>query len=113
MIERERFMAHVLIDEQTQCWLWMGCRNKSGYGRVALGSISDGTRRTDYAHRVSYIMHKGEIPAGYVIDHLCRRKPCCNPQHLEAVPPVVNQMRGIGPLPKRSRLRTRRARRMA
>jgi hypothetical protein len=38
-----------------------------------------------------------DIPSGYQIDHLCRNRRCCNPWHLEAVPPRVNILRGTSP----------------
>jgi hypothetical protein len=47
------------------------------------------------AHRVAYQEFVGPIPDGYVIDHLCRNPPCCNPAHLEAVPFRVNLRRGL------------------
>lgn len=50
-----------------------------------------------FAHRFSYIIHKGEIPPKLVIDHLCRNTLCVNPDHLEAVTHKENLLRGIGP----------------
>jgi hypothetical protein len=49
------------------------------------------------AHRFSYKLYKGRIPAGYVVDHLCQNKLCVNPDHLEAVTSEVNIMRGHHP----------------
>lgn len=50
------------------------------------------------AHRVAWVaFHGRDIPAGQVIDHLCRRPSCVNPQHLEAVSPKTNTLRGVGP----------------
>jgi len=43
-----------------------------------------------------YEHHVGPIPAGFHIDHLCRNRACANPAHLEAVPPRVNILRGVG-----------------
>lgn len=40
-----------------------------------------------------YEIHKGPIPEGLQIDHLCRNTQCCNPDHLEAVTQRVNIMR--------------------
>lgn len=48
------------------------------------------------AHRISYECWFGGIPDDFVIDHLCRNGRCINPLHLEAVPNVVNVMRGNG-----------------
>ena len=36
----------------------------------------------------------GKIPHGLILDHLCRNRACCNPDHLEAVPSRTNTRRG-------------------
>lgn len=72
------------------CWLFARYLNKYGYGVVASG------RSTFLAHRVMYEASKGEIPKGLQIDHLCRVTQCINPEHLEAVTPQVNTLRGNG-----------------
>lgn len=55
------------------------------------------------AHRQAYTRAKGQIPAGMVIDHLCRNGLCVNPEHLEAVSNTVNIMRGEGQPAKNAR----------
>lgn len=61
------------------CWEWTGNKYPHGYGRLTLA------KQSMYPHRVSYEIHKGRIPDGLHIDHLCRNRACCNPEHLEAV----------------------------
>ena len=39
---------------------------------------------------MAYEHYKGPIPDGLQIDHLCRVRRCCNPEHLEAVTPAEN-----------------------
>lgn len=34
------------------------------------------------AHRVAYILTKGDIPDGLLILHSCGNRRCCNPAHL-------------------------------
>jgi hypothetical protein len=41
-----------------------------------------------------YEIHIGKIPDSLCIDHLCRRRDCCNPAHLEAVTRATNNRRG-------------------
>lgn len=70
------------------CWVWAAHRSPDGYGTFT----SDGTSRN--AHRVSYQMLIGDIPAGLQLDHLCRVRHCVNPAHLEPVTCRENLMRG-------------------
>ena len=53
---------------------------------------------TGYAHRVSYELANGPIPAGLQIDHLCKLTLCVRPSHLEAVTPSVNVRRSDMPM---------------
>lgn len=74
-----RFWRRVLITDG--CWLWTGAL-KDGYGRLSRGCRGMGYLR---AHRFSYELHKGPIPGGLDLDHLCRNRSCVNPDHLEPV----------------------------
>lgn len=82
----ERIMARVTIDENG-CHVFGGCTNH-GYGQVSLPG-----GRCGYTHRVMYEAANGPIPDGLHIDHLCRNRSCCNPEHLEAVTPRENLRR--------------------
>lgn len=85
----EAVMSKVDIDEHG-CWLWNVAQSSAGYGRFSYKG------KMFSAHRVSYELHKGPIPDGLQIDHLCRVKRCINPEHLEAVTPKENTNRGDG-----------------
>lgn len=73
------------------CWVWTSSRRSNGYGQIYFRG------RMTEAHRVAYILHRGEVPEGAQLDHLCRVRECCNPWHLEAVSARTNTRRGIGP----------------
>lgn len=77
------------------CWIWVGLKNPQGYGRVSRYA-RDSVKKNFSIHRVAYEAIKGPIQAGMVIDHLCRNKACCNPEHLEAVTSRENILRGVG-----------------
>lgn len=89
---RDRVAARYTVNGETGCWEWDGTRMQSGYGCL----FENGKRQ--YAHRVSFERVHGEIPAGLVLDHLCRVRHCINPDHLEPVTRRVNNMRGAHPL---------------
>lgn len=72
------------------CWVWTGSRFKQrgDYGAVGY------ERATWRVHRLTYTLLVGPIPDGLVLDHLCRRRLCCNPAHLEPVTQAINLERG-------------------
>ncbi len=80
--------AKVTVDE-SGCWLWKGARNSRGYGCWS----QDGQRVL--THRVAYERLVGPIPQGLQIDHLCRVKACCRPDHLEPVTAAENSQRRV------------------
>lgn len=82
----KRLLNH--IAKTDKCWLWLGAMDSKGYGRMRVN------KRYKGAHRVAYELWRGEIPEGLVLDHLCKRPDCVNPQHLEPVTQRENLMRG-------------------
>lgn len=84
----ERFSDKYCVNSTTGCWEWKKPK-PSGYGQF----YHKGTMR--HSHIVSYELNTGTVPEGSVIDHLCRVKCCCNPEHLEAVTQKVNVRRGL------------------
>lgn len=76
------------VEKGEGCWSWRGSVQSEGYGKFRLNG------RQVYAHRLSYELHKGPIPDGLTIDHLCRVRRCVNPDHLEAVTHLENVRRG-------------------
>lgn len=88
----ERRFTHKVLNTG-QCWLWLGHRDKQGYGGFQLQI--DGVNKWCKAHRISYQHYVEPIPDGLVIDHLCRNTSCVNPQHLEPVTVGENNRRGI------------------
>jgi len=88
----ERLLSKLSRDEATGCEVWTGALDHKGYARIAVGG-----HRNRLAHRVAYEAAKGSIPPGLTLDHLCRNKACCNPEHLEPVTFSVNTKRKAHP----------------
>ncbi len=93
VMTNEEFDLRWQVEPNTGCWLWLGHIDCGGYGRFS----------SSRAHRVSYERFKGPIPDGYEIDHLCKQRCCCNPDHLEAVTPRENNLRSESPAAKHAR----------
>lgn len=78
------------VDRETGCWNWNGAISNKGYGMRSEKS------KWTYAHRSIYEQHKGSIPDGLELDHLCRNRQCVNPSHLDPVDRSTNVRRGAG-----------------
>lgn len=94
----DRFWAKV--NKTATCWLWtggLGGKRALGYGRFPVNNKLSGKYRVYLAHRLSWELLRGPIPADKQIDHLCRVRHCVNPDHLELVSIKENVLRGIGP----------------
>lgn len=82
------------------CWQWVGANSGHplpsgepaasgwGYGKVKWQG------KLVMAHRAVFTIMTGVNIQGYVLDHLCRRRSCCNPLHLEKTTVLINTMRG-------------------
>lgn len=85
-------IARGIVVLNSGCWEWQGWRDREGYGYLSYCG------RRMRAHRLSYEAFVGDIPAGLVIDHLCRNTSCVNPEHLEPVTNRENIKRGTSPI---------------
>lgn len=72
-------------EDENGCWIWQGHITSHGYG--------SGTYT--WAHREVWEKHRGSIPDGLQLDHLCSVRACVNPEHLEPVTAVENIRRGM------------------
>lgn len=74
------------------CWLYHGSTNGKGHSRVRIKG------RLQYLHRHSLASFHGmEIWQLDTVDHLCRRRNCFQPFHVEDVTMLENYLRGEGP----------------
>ncbi len=81
--------SRIWVSQSTGCWLWAGADSGSGrggeYGRVSI----DG--KTTAVHIYLYTRLFGPIKGKRkYLDHTCRARNCCNPEHLEQVTHRMN-----------------------
>ncbi len=75
----ERYASRILVDPETGCSNWLGCRDRGGYGRLSIAGRPAG------AHVHAWEDANGRrVPRGLVVTHTCDNPGCVNPLHLEA-----------------------------
>lgn len=72
---KNSFFKHVRV-LKNGCWLWTGRLRKNGYGRMKVNG------KDERAHRVSWWIHRGEIPDDLCVLHKCDTRACVNPECL-------------------------------
>ena len=82
-------LGFMLDGQPSPCHHWTGPDSGTGrgggYGRMCLNS------QTVAVHLVVYTHYYGYIPGKKQIDHLCNKRLCCNPTHLQMVTHLKNQ----------------------
>ena len=97
----ERIVSRFEVQE-SGCWWHPSIPTKYGYAQTKLGWPES---KSILIHRLSWIYHKGDIPEGMVLDHICHdpaecvggnsciHRRCVNPDHLRLVPMPENSKR--------------------
>ena len=72
-----RFEQQYIPEPMSGCWLWTGTlAGRDQRPRLCF----DG--KQGYAHRASWLLHRGPIPDGLQVLHRCDTPLCVNPNHL-------------------------------
>ena len=82
----ERALSRVTVDGRG-CWVFPGV-NGQGYGQI------NDKGKVWRVHRLVRLHLVGPLTPGLQLDHLCRNRACCNPDHLEEVDARTNNLRG-------------------
>lgn len=78
------------------CWEWTGRQNRNGYGRIRWMGTEP------VSHRLIWTLLRGPVDRRILLDHLCRNRLCCNPNHLDPVDNRTNTLRGEAVLFKKA-----------
>jgi hypothetical protein len=77
----QRFWPKVDRRDSNECWPWIGCKNRKGYGHISLRR--DGRKVHLKATHVAWEFAHGEpFPEGKFALHSCDNPWCVNPAHL-------------------------------
>ena len=86
--DKARVMSKVIVDPESGCWNWSAGLTDDGYGSVWLVDTSV------QVHRAVWSWNRWLVCYSRELDHLCRNRRCCNPEHLEMVTEEENIRRG-------------------
>lgn len=75
--------------DHNECWLWNGALNDKGYG------LTKYKGEPIKAHQLTYNLVGGVVKEGLELDHTCRVRRCCNPDHVEPTTHSENVKRGL------------------
>jgi hypothetical protein len=64
------------VDKSGDCWLWLGRKNKLGYGQFDVFGTSM------YAHRAALMYSSNDFNVSDDVLHSCDNPSCVNPAHL-------------------------------
>lgn len=84
----DTYLTKKLYMEPTSgCWIWLGWVNPDGYGHIKRN------KKMYMTHRYVYEKLNNPIPSNMTVDHICRVRSCCNPDHMDIVTQGENMRR--------------------
>lgn len=89
---KERLQGKYEVNDITGCWVWLASEGSTGYGQIS-HNLGVGRQKLLKAHQATWLVFRGSVPKGKVLDHVCRNTRCVNPGHLEPVTAGQNAQR--------------------
>lgn len=74
--QKNRFFKKIITEPNTGCFLWTNAEDGCGYGWFRING------KMCRAHRISWMINKGNIPNNKLVLHKCDTPQCVNPEHL-------------------------------
>lgn len=75
--ELTRFLSKIKIGKPDECWTWLACQDKKGYGIFQLRG------HAAFSHRIAFFLAYGNPPqCKPMVCHSCDTPNCCNYHHL-------------------------------
>lgn len=78
------------VNKSDECWEWSAGKTVAGYGHMRQGDS------LILAHRFSFEINSGPIPAGMQVDHKCHNRACVRPDHLRLATDGLNKQNQSG-----------------
>jgi hypothetical protein len=75
-----KFYKHVLLPNENGCMLWASSKTLPDWR--GYGETRDRGGHRVLAHHLSFRLHVGDIPEGFLILHTCDNRACVAPDHL-------------------------------
>lgn len=95
-----RLVAHTSIPEGqlegTGCWEHDGQLSRPVYGYPRITLHVNGKHTKKLVHVLMFEIFYGPVPEGHEVDHVCHNARCCNPDHLQSLPSLVNRLKNRG-----------------
>lgn len=93
---QQRALTRYTIDPERGCHISTYSVGSHGYAQIGWHDKSIGRSQMVLVHRVAYMVARGPIPEGMTVDHMCKQRKCCNPDHLRLLSNYENARRTGG-----------------
>lgn len=91
-----RATQRFVLDPSTGCHVSTYSTGSHGYAQIGWWDRIKGGSVMTLVHRVVWEDAFGEIPEGMTVDHMCKRRACCNVEHLRLLSNFENARRTSG-----------------